>query len=298
MPAQKLVGTGVALITPFNEALEIDFTGLKRLLDSTAEKGVDYYVVMGTTGESATLDKNEKKKILDFACANNAKQLPIIYGIGGNNTKEIIEQISDTDLTAVDAVLSVSPYYNKPSQEGIYEHYLKIADHSPVPIILYNVPGRTGSNISAETTIRLSEHDNIIGTKEASGDISQALTIIKHKADDFLLISGDDLLTISLHAIGAIGVISVLANAFADIFNNIMEHLKTSDYQSATQEVLKLTEINPLMYEQSNPVGIKQVLMEQGICENYVRLPLVPCTVALKEKIQHCMTLFEGEKAL
>ncbi len=289
MVQNKLHGTGVALVTPFKADGNIDFAGLDNLLKFTAEKGVDYYVVMGTTGESVTLSGKEKRQILEHVRSTNENGLPVVYGIGGNNTADILDQIRSTDLSMVDAILSVSPYYNKPSQEGIFRHYTHIADGSPLPLILYNVPGRTGSNLSAETTLRLSEHDNILGIKEASGNLEQALRIIKHKPEDFMLISGDDLLTVPLYSIGAVGVISVLANAFADIFKSIKEYVNAADFHSATTELIRLTDINPLMYEQSNPVGIKQVLSEFGVCQNYVRLPLVPASDELQGKVRKAL---------
>ncbi|MCU0447269.1 MAG: 4-hydroxy-tetrahydrodipicolinate synthase [Microscillaceae bacterium] len=284
-------GVGVALVTPFNEDYSIDFQGFTQLLKHTyAEgKGVDYWVVQGTTGESATLGKDEKKQILQFVIEHNQAQIPVVYGIGGNHTQEILTTIQKTDFAGIDALLSVSPYYNKPSQNGIYEHFRAIADASPVPIILYNVPGRTASNMKAETTLRLAEHPNIIATKEASGDLVQCMEIAKHKPQDFLLLSGDDLLTNSMIAIGAQGVISVLANAFPEIFRKMTHSALQNRFAEANQALYKLLEINPLMYEESNPVGIKQVLQYQGICGNQVRLPLLRASEALQAKIQNAM---------
>lgn len=287
---QKLLGTGVALVTPFNKDLEIDFDGLKNLLDFTAKNGADYYVVLGTTGESATLTSAEKAEVLAFVKKNNSYQLPLVYGIGGNNTDEIIRTIGATDFEGVDAILSVSPYYNKPSQEGIIAHYKSLAAKSPKPIIMYNVPGRTSSNISAQTTLKLSSDPNIIGVKESSGDIQQAMTIMKDKPKDFLLISGEDMLSVPLYAIGGSGVISVLANGFSHIFKAIFEAVKNKDFNGATEQLLKLLEINPLMYQESNPVGIKQVLKNFGICQNHVRLPLLSASDELQRKIDQCMS--------
>jgi len=286
---KKLYGTGVALVTPFAENLEVDYKALKKLLRHTA-KGVDYYVVMGTTGESATVTKHEKKRILEFVKDNNPKNLPIVYGIGGNNTQEVLQTIEDTELAGVDAILSVSPYYNKPSQEGIFQHYTAIADRSPVPVILYNVPGRTSSNIPAETTLRLAAHRNIIGVKEASGNIEQCLKIVQHMPNDFMLISGDDMLTVPLYSIGATGVISVLANAYPVIFRKMKEHAFVGKYPKATQELLKLLDINGPMYEEGNPVGLKALLTEMGICRPEVRLPLAPASGKLQEKIASLAT--------
>jgi 4-hydroxy-tetrahydrodipicolinate synthase len=281
---KKLYGTGVALITPFTENLEVDFKALKKLLNYTA-KGVDYYVVMGTTGEAATVSSEEKRQILQFVKENNTKNLPIVYGIGGNNTQHVIEAIKKADLKGVDAILSVSPYYNKPPQEGIYQHFKMIADSSPVPIIIYNVPGRTSSNITADTTLRLAEHSNIIGTKEASGNMEQCMTIAMHKPKDFLLISGDDLLTVPLYSIGGKGIISVLANAYPLVFKKMKEFAFAGNYPKASQELFKLLAINGPMYEEGNPVGLKTLLAEMGMCQKSVRLPLVPASVALQKKI-------------
>lgn len=281
---KKLYGTGVALVTPFNEDLSVDFKGLRRLLAHTA-KGVDYYVVMGTTGESVTVTREEKKAILDFVRNNNPKGLPIVYGIGGNNTHDLLDTISQTDFSGVAAVLSVSPYYNKPSQQGIIAHFLKIADACPVPVILYNVPGRTSSNLTAETTLRLSEHPNIIGIKEASGNLEQCMRIARGMPDRFLLISGDDLLTVPLYSIGAKGVISVLANAFPLSFRKMKEHAFAGNFAKASRELFKLLDINGPMYEEGNPVGLKSLLSQIGICEEHVRLPLAAASEGLNRKI-------------
>lgn len=285
---KQLTGTGVALVTPFTKDGAVDYKGLKRLLSYTA-KGVDYYVVMGTTGESVTTSKEEKKAILEFVKTNNTKKLPLVYGIGGSNTQDVLDTIKQTDFSGVDALLSVSPYYNKPSQEGIYQHFKMIAGKSPVPVILYNVPGRTSSNMSAATTLRLAHHKNIIGIKEASGNMEQCLKIAAEKPEDFMLISGDDMLTVPLYSIGAVGVISVLANAFPVHFKKMKEHAFAGKYNKASQELFKLADINAPMYEEGNPVGIKFVLSELGICGHEVRLPLVAPSEGLKKKIQHLM---------
>lgn len=281
---KKLYGTGVALVTPFDENLQVDYKGLKKLLRHTA-KGVDYYVVMGTTGESSTLTSEEKLQVLSFVKENNEAGLPIVYGIGGNNTQQVCDLISSSDLTGVDAILSVSPYYNKPSQEGIYQHFKKIAGISPAPIILYNVPGRTSSNLTADTTLRLAAVENIIGIKEASGNIEQCLRIARDAPKDFLLISGDDMLTVPLYAIGAKGVISVLANAYPQVFKKMKDFSFNGEYKKAGSALFKLVDINGPMYEESNPVGLKALLSEMGICRNNVRLPLVPASEGLKQKI-------------
>lgn len=282
---KKLMGTGVALVTPMNEDGSIDFKGLKKLLSHTG-KGVDYYVVMGTTGEAAALNKSEKKAVLDFVLKNNKRNLPIVYGIGGNNTQNVLEEIIDTDLSGVTAILSVSPYYNKPSQEGIYHHFMAVANVSPVPVILYNVPGRTSSNLTADTTLRLAQLKNIIGIKEASGNLEQCMKIAKEKPKDFMLISGDDLLTLALYAIGSAGVISVLANAYPVVFRKIRENFMAGKLAQAQQAQFSLLDINSPMYEEGNPVGVKYLLSLLGVCQPYVRLPLLTASQNLKKKIE------------
>lgn len=281
---KKLAGTGVALVTPMNSQGEIDFASLKKLLAHTA-KGVDYYVVMGTTGESATLSKEEKKSVLAFVKENNKKKLPIVYGIGGNNTQSVLEEIKSTDLGGVDALLSVSPYYNKPSQEGIYLHFKEIASTSPLPIILYNVPGRTASNLTAETTLRLSGLKNIIGIKEASGNLEQCMKIAREMPKDFLLISGDDLLTLPIYTMGGAGVISVLANALPITFQKIKNGVQNGKLAQAQAAQFSLLDINAPMYEEGNPVGVKFLLSLMGVCEPFVRLPLIKASNSLQKKI-------------
>lgn len=289
---KKLYGTGVALITPFDDNQQVDYKALKKLLRHTA-KGVDYYVVMGTTGEAATVTDEEKAEILQFVKDNNESKLPIVYGIGGNNTEHVCDSIRSTDLNGVTALLSVSPYYNKPSQEGIYLHFKAMADTSPIPIILYNIPGRTSSNMTAETTLRLAEHANIIGIKEASGNLEQCMKISKLMPKDFLLVSGDDMLTVPLYSIGGKGVISVLANAFPGIFKKMKEFSFAGNYAKASQEQFKLLEINGPMYEEGNPVGLKSLLSEMGICGKSVRLPLAPASPALTKKISDLYLSFK-----
>lgn len=281
---KKFYGTGVALVTPFTEALEIDYKSLKKLLNYTA-KGVDYYVLMGTTGESTTCSEEEKSEVLDFVKRNNSKKLPIVYGIGGNDTSHVLESITATDFSGIDALLSVSPYYNKPSQEGICQHFETIADKSPVPVILYNIPGRTSSNMTADTTLRLADHSNIIGIKEASGNLEQCMRIAKHMPKDFLLLSGDDMWTSTLYALGGQGVISVLANAFPVAFKKIKEKAFEGKHVAAYRELSKMLEINGPMYEEGNPVGIKYLLSLMNLCDPYVRLPLVRASKALGSKI-------------
>lgn len=291
MQKEKLIGTGVALVTPFDKEKNIDYQALEKLLIHTYAKGkgVDYWVVMGTTGESVTLTKEEKQQVLDFVKEHNPAQLPIVYGIGGNDTQALLQQFKNTNLEGVDAILSVSPAYNKPSQRGIVAHYQALADASPLPLILYNVPGRTSSNVSAETTLQLAEHPNIIATKEASGNLEQCAKIAQYKPDDFLLISGDDMLTIPMIALGGQGVISVMANAFPVIFQDMVKNALEGNFEAARKALFKLTALNPLMYEESNPVGVKQALALQEVCSNEVRLPLLNASPELQEKIKKCM---------
>ena len=285
-------GVGPALVTPFKEDLSIDFDALGRLLEHTAQ-GADYFVVQGTTGESATTTTEEKRAILDYVLENNPKNLPLVFGVGGNNTKAVVDFIKSFDLTKVDAILSASPHYNKPSQEGIYQHYVAIADVSPVPVILYNVPGRTASNVSAETTLRLAEHKNIIGIKEASGNLEQCIQIAANKPEDFLLISGDDLMTNSLITLGAVGVISVLANPFPKVFAEMVSKAFAHDFKASNKALFDLQKVNALMYSESNPVGAKEALRQLGVMENYVRLPLLPASDALSNQIKNMINVFK-----
>lgn len=289
---KKLFGTGVALVTPFTESLEIDYKALKKVLAHTA-RGVDYYVVMGTTGESVTCTEEEKASVLEFVKQNNPQKLPVVYGIGGNNTSGVIDAIKAADLAGVDALLSVSPYYNKPSQEGIVRHFEAVADASPVPVLLYNVPGRTASNLTAETTLRLAAHSNIIGTKEASGNLEQCMRIMRDKPKDFMLLSGDDMMTATIYAMGGKGVISVLANAYPRVFQRVKANADAGNMVKASQELIRLLEINGPMYEEGNPVGVKYLLSRMGVCGPAVRLPLAPPSEALKTKIDK---LFEAIK--
>ncbi len=289
---KALHGTGVALVTPLDATGKIDFTALKKVLIHTA-KGVDYYVVMGTTGESVTMSKEEKKKVLAFVLKNNPKRLPVVYGIGGNNTAAVMDEILQTDLAGVSALLSVSPYYNKPSQEGIALHFEALASASPLPLILYNVPGRTSSNLTPETTLRLSRHKNIVGIKEASGNLEQCMKIVKDKRADFMVISGDDLLTVPLYAVGAVGVISVLANAYPVVFRKMYNYARQGEFDKARKEQFKLVDINGPMYEEGNPVGVKYLMHTMKLCEPSVRLPLVSASPRLRSKIDG---ILQGQK--
>ncbi len=279
----KLQGCGVALVTPFQSDLKVDYAALKKLLQFSGEF-VDYFVVGGTTGEAATLSLAEKHQILAFVDQNNVFNRPIVYGIGGNNTSKLLEEIEQTNFNGISAVLSVSPYYNKPSQSGIIQHYQQLADACPVPIILYNVPGRTGSNISAESIITLSTHPNIIGVKEASGDLVQVMQIIRHAPTDFMVISGDDLLTPAIISAGGVGVISVLANAFP-IFAQSVRNCLSQNFKLGYEQLFPFLSINELLYEEGNPVGIKQVLQIMDISQAYVRPPLAYASTYLINRL-------------
>ncbi|MFP5471182.1 MAG: 4-hydroxy-tetrahydrodipicolinate synthase [Bacteroidia bacterium] len=279
-------GAGVALVTPFNEKLDIDFSALKKLVEFQISSGTDYLVVMGTTGESATLDEAEKKAVLDYVIEVNNKRLPIVLGLGGNNTKALSEKLSKSDLSKVDGILSVSPYYNKPSQEGIYLHYKELSQASSKPLILYNVPGRTSSNITSEITLRLA-HDfkNIVAVKEASGNLEQVMHIIKNRPKDFLVLSGDDALTFPIICCGGDGVISVVANAFPKKFKEMVSHLFHNDLAKAREIQYSLLDVIHNLYVDGNPSGIKEALQYINICKNYVRLPLTNVTSKTKEKL-------------
>jgi 4-hydroxy-tetrahydrodipicolinate synthase len=284
-----LKGTGTALVTPFNAELSIDYASFEKVLAFNAASGIDYFVVNGTTGEAATTNKKEKRDLLKFILDHNPKNLPVVYGTGGYDTIDIIEHVNDMDWTGVDALLSVSPYYNRPSQAGIVAHYEAIADACPVPVVLYNVPKRTGVNMTAATTLKLSEHDNIVGVKEASGKFGQIVDIIAGKPDDFLLISGDDMCTIPMIALGAVGVISVLANAFPEEMSGMVRSALNGDYEQARSYLKKLSKINPYMYSEASPVGVKEALRLKGICESHVRLPLLPPSEQLTKSLKAIM---------
>lgn len=280
---QVFKGTGVALVTPFLENQEIDFDSLEQLIDHVIQGGVDYLVALGTTGESATLTKLEKAKVLKACVQYNNGRVPLMVGIGGNATQKLVEEIEETDFEGVSGILSVSPYYNKPTQEGIIAHYRALAEVSPLPLVLYNIPGRTMSNLTAETTLTLSQHPTIIGIKEASGNLEQCLQIALAKPKDFLLLSGDDLLTKPIQSIGGTGVISVLANALPATFKQILE----GDTASSLAATHSLVELNSLMYQEGNPVGIKNLLFHLGILQtDQVRLPLLRASQGLSEKIR------------
>jgi 4-hydroxy-tetrahydrodipicolinate synthase len=284
---EQLQGTGAALVTPFKENFDIDFDALGKLIEFVLSNGVDYLVTLGTTGEAPTLSSEEKKDIIQFTFEKAKDRVPVVVGIGGNNTKEVISSIEELLPEKAVAVLSASPYYNKPSQEGIYQHYKAIAEASPKPVILYNVPGRTGSNIKASTAIRLAnEVKNIGGIKEASGDMEQCMHIIRDRPDDFLILSGDDHVTLPLIACGMDGVISVTANCFPKEFSDMVRYCLAEDYASARPLHYKCLEGNDLLFEENNPAGAKGFLYELGIIKNILRLPLVPVNEAIQQRMK------------
>lgn len=283
----NLSGMGVALITPFKEDESIDFDALARLLEYQIQNGTDYLVVLGTTGETPSLSDMEKRQIQRFVVERTRGRIPLVLGVGSNNTRTVVEHLVNEDLTGYDAILSVVPYYNKPSQEGIYQHYATIAQASPLPIILYNVPGRTGVNMTAETTLRLArDFNNIIAIKEASGNISQMDDIIKNKPHDFMVISGDDGVTFPLITLGAVGVISVIGNAFPKEFSRMVRLALNGNYNQALTIHHRFTELFSLLFVDGNPAGVKCLLNLMGMIENKLRLPLVPTRITTYEKIQ------------
>jgi len=281
----KFKGIGVALVTPFDIQLNVDYLALERVVNHTIELGVDYLVVQGTTGESVTVKEEEKLDILK-AVTNISQGKPIVFGIGGNNTEKVLAEIDVMSKVHFDAVLSVCPYYNKPTQSGLINHFVKIANDSPKPVILYNVPGRTSVNLSAESVATLSEHPNIIGVKEASGDFNQAVDIIKNSSKDFLLISGDDFLTLPLISIGASGVISVLANALTKQMCDIVNHCLNNEFKKAQEILYTISGINNLMYKEGNPTGVKCLLEIMGMCNGDVRPPLEKASKSLFEEVK------------
>lgn len=283
----EFVGTGVALVTPFDKDLKIDFTALERLVAHCIDGGVDYLVVMGTTGENPVLSKDEKRAVLDAVLDASGGRVPLVYGVGGNNTQALVSELQSFDFGGVSAILSVSPYYNKPTQEGIYQHYKTLSAHSPLPIILYNVPGRTGSNMMAETTLRLAhDFDNIIAIKEASGNLDQVMKIIKDRPEGFLVISGDDNLTLAMIALGGDGVISVSGQGFPKVFTEMVNQALAGNIDAARPLHYQLYEITNMLFAEGNPGGIKHSLELQGIMEAYMRQPLWPISDALKAKLE------------
>jgi 4-hydroxy-tetrahydrodipicolinate synthase len=283
----NLTGMGVALITPFQTNGEVDYHALSRLVDYQLQNDTDFMVVLGTTAETPTLTASEQKKITRFVIDEVKNRIPIVLGISGNNTRTVVERLKTEDMDGVDAILSAVPYYNKPSQEGIYQHYKAIAQATSMPIVLYNVPGRTGVNMTAETTLRLAhDFNNVIGVKEASGNMTQIGSIIKNKPRNFHVISGDDGVTFPLITFGAIGVISVIGNAFPKEFSRMVHLALSGDYVNALSIHFKFMELLELLFVDGSPAGIKSVLNMMGYIENELRLPLVPVRAVTHEKIR------------
>lgn len=277
-------GTGVALVTPFKTDLSIDFDSLKKLVQLQIANGIDFLVVQGTTGESPVLNSDEKQQVLNTVIKVNNGRLPIVYGVGGNNTMEVAKAFKNIPQ-GVDGILSVSPYYNKPTQEGIYQHYKAIAACTDLPIILYNVPGRTGSNIAAETSLRLAEIKNIVAVKEASGNMEQIMDIIRSKPEGFDVLSGDDALTLPMIAAGAVGVISVVGQAYPEAFTAMVNASVKGDFDTARKYHYELLHVTKLFFAEGNPGGVKVALEARGILSNVLRLPLVPVSDKLRNEI-------------
>jgi 4-hydroxy-tetrahydrodipicolinate synthase len=284
---QQLRGTGVALVTPFAKDGSVDFNALGKVIDHVIIGGVDYLITLGTTGETPTLSKEEKIAIIEFTFSHTADRIPIIVGVGGNNTAEVISDLQKLPLAKALAVLSVAPFYNKPSQEGIYQHYKTVAAASPKPIILYNVPGRTGQNMSAATTIRLAKDcPNVVGLKEASGDMAQCMHILRDAPSNFVVISGDDLLALPQIACGMQGVISVAANAYPLAFSNMVRACLAGDFVKAKAIHDPLIEAYDMMFAENNPSGVKAFMHQMGLLENEVRLPIVPLSEPLYSRVK------------
>ncbi len=287
MSANYFMGTGVAMVTPFNADGSIDWNSLEKVIDFLSAGKIEYLVVMGTTGENVTVSKEEKQSIFSFVATHNHASLPLVAGIGGNNTHEVIEGLKHTSLDGYSAILSVSPYYNKPNQEGIFQHYKTISEASPLPVIMYNVPGRTGMNVTAETTLRIAVAcPNIIATKEACGNLEQVMQIIKYKPQGFEVISGDDALTLPMIACGAIGVISVVGNAYPLEFSEMTRLALKSDYAGARKLHYALIDIISSMFAEGSPSGVKAYMQLMGLLENHFRAPVYPVGDAMYKKIK------------
>ncbi|WP_372745013.1 4-hydroxy-tetrahydrodipicolinate synthase [Lutibacter sp.] len=285
---KELLGTGVALVTPFNNDKSVDFEGLKRLVNFQIDNGVNYLVVLGTTGEPATLTLQEKEQVKKTVIEANNGRLPLVIGIGGNNTMAVVNEIKSTDLSAFCAILSVSPYYNKPSQEGIYQHFKAISEASPLPIILYNVPGRTGRNFEPKTILRLAnDFENIVAIKEAAGDMVQAMRILQHKPKNFMVISGDDMIALPITLAGGSGVISVIAQGLPKDFSEMIQLGLNGNIEKANALQFKIMDSIDYIFEECNPSGIKAMLKALNVCSENVRLPLVEASDDLQQKINN-----------
>jgi len=290
----RIKGLGVAIVTPFTPKGELDLQSLESLVENQISSGVDFLVVMGTTGESVTLDPKEKQVILNAVLASASGRVPIVYGLGGNNTKALINEIKDFDFKGISAILSVSPSYNKPTQEGIFQHFKAVSEASPVPVLLYNVPGRTSSNVTAETTLRMAnELPNIFGVKEASGDLNQIKEIIMKAPEGFQVFSGDDALALPVIKQGGVGVISVVGNALPKLFSELISSALNGDWVKAEELNELFDPLIPILFKEGNPAGIKALMEIQGNCYSDVRLPLVKATDSLKVELKSLLNMFE-----
>jgi 4-hydroxy-tetrahydrodipicolinate synthase len=283
---KELIGTGTALITPFNSDHSIDFDALSRIIEQQIAGGTNYFVMLGTTGESATLSNEEKSAVVSHIKKANAGRLPLVLGVGGNNTSDVVEQLKSLDTDGLTAILSVSPYYNKPNQQGIIYHYNEVANASPLPIILYNVPGRTGSNMTASTQLELAKHPNIVATKEASGNMEQVMSILKDKPSDFLVISGDDALTFPILACGGSGVISVINHIFPRTFSGMVKSAIQGDFIAAKAAHERVLESSIAIFADGSPGGIKTMLNEKQLCGTAVRPPLWQVNAQVDENLR------------
>lgn len=287
---EGITGTGVALVTPFNASKDVDYNALQKMVDHVIHGGVEYIVVLGTTGESATLSKDEKKEVVRAVIQSVNKRIPVVIGCGGNNTSSLRREIKSADLEGGAAILSVAPYYNKPTQRGLFEHFSAIAGESPLPVILYNVPGRTACNMSSDTTLRLAQKfENIIGIKEASGNMVQIMEILKSKPSGFEVVSGDDALTLPMIYMGAKGVISVVANSHPRQYSDMVRAALDNKYVLANAIHYKLLDFLGALFEEGNPAGLKATLQILGLCSDEVRLPLVSASDALQRKIENLL---------
>jgi len=291
---KNLIGTGVALVTPFKNNGEVDYNALEKLVNFQVDNGINYLVILGTTGEPATLSKEEKEKVIQTIIQTNNNRLPLVIGIGGNNTNQVIQEIKSRDLTPFSAILSVSPYYNKPTQEGIYQHFKTISESTDKPIILYNVPHRTGKNVEPETIVRLAKDcKNIIAVKDAAGDINQTFVILKDKPKDFMVISGEDGLGLTSVLAGGSGVISVIGQAMPIEFSKMINLGLQNNAKDAYDLQFKLAELTSLIFKEGNPAGVKCILKHKGIMDKMVRLPLVPASNQLEKNIVIALNAFK-----
>jgi 4-hydroxy-tetrahydrodipicolinate synthase len=290
---QEIIGTGVALVTPFNAQGTVDHEALARVVNYQVENGVDYLVVLGTTGESVTLSKQEKKEVIHTIKQVNDGRLPLVIGIGGNDTAVVVNELKSGDLKGFVAILSVSPSYNKPTQEGIYQHFKAVSEASPLPIILYNVPGRTASNMSVETVVRLAVFENVIAIKEAAGDLVQAMKMIQYTPKDFLVISGDDMIANAMTLAGGAGVISVIGQAMVQDFSDMIRYALNGDVEESYELHYKMASVIDMIFEQGNPAGIKALLQHLELCSDKVRLPLVKADDSLQNRLKTFLKQYE-----